>query len=407
MNSAFKSSFFWYMSLERLFRLSVGVFLSIYLTRKFNVNELSSFYYVSNFIPLLSLIFGMGLESNFRKFIVSEKFQAKEVCAFILFLRFILSLVLFIILNSISNWNFTFLLLLVSFGTVDFIEIYFDTQLKIKKYIFIKTVIFVFFTTIKMYLLYINAEILEYARLIVIESFVYFTVLNFVFLRSHSFNFGNLGEIIFRVKILIFQSLPFFALNIITFLHNRIDFFLLPHYLPDDDVVVYNFVQRFVEIPSFFAISLVLFFIPHMYDESITESEFQLMLKKQFRLLYVLFIISTTAVSLVSYLLVKFYFAENLSKIFPYTFLYSSTMLFQFIGIGSTAYFIRYNKSELLLKQTFFALILNVLLNLCLLPIAGLTGSILVSILTYSSLTVLFHIVNKNQSNLLKAINPF
>ena len=367
---------------DRLFRLSVGFIVSIFVTRYLGLEDFGKWNYVIAIIGLLSIISTLGLEQIIVKELLNKRYSEYILLGSMFFLRItgaIICLILLIIIHFIFKKDVIFLYISLILGfnlisqSIEVIDCRNQSNLQSKKTVIIKNYSFAIISIIKCFFIFFKFNLLMFVSLTLIESI--FVAIGFIY----NYGLDNLKKWKIDFNLIIFllkESWPLIFSSIIIILYMRIDQIMIGEYLGNKNLGLYSISTKFTEIWYFIPSIFVTSFFPKLNHNYLNNKFlYYKNLLKLFKFLFkISFIIS----------IIFFLFSNNIIEfLYGFEFLEASkalkisifTGIFVFWGVAAGNVLVIENLNKHNFLKSILSLLINIILNIFLIPKYGITGA--------------------------------
>ncbi len=240
------------------------------------------------------------------------------------------------------------------------------------------------------FFLYLKLNLGDFVKcLLFIEAFIAFWILYEIIKRV---------GLTIKVKTVIYKDLCKFGLksyiqNIIIFIHYRVDVFMIAFFLTSSDVAIYDISTLIGETLLYLPQSVAFIVMPYFvkfskYDKKNKSSKIA---KYSF---YTSLILSTGLIIFGYYLIEFVYGNDYILSYNSLLFLLPGLVLSSFNGV-LTPLFTADNKHHLTIKAGLFSLVLNIVLNVYMIPNFGINGAAISTSISYSLFSIFLIILYK------------
>lgn len=417
-NKGFKkygANTFWLL-IDKLLRLIVSVFIGVWLAKYLGPSKFGVLSYVQSFVMLLAPIASFGLDNILIRDLVKSN-KNKEVLLFTCFLLKVLgSLVLFgllfLIPKIVSNDLYVNCLISILgvgylFQSFNVIEFYFQSKVDSKHIVFVKIIVLLLSGIIKVSLI-LNEAPLDY--------FIYLLVFDFVFLAigylyvgfsKGGIEFGflkfnkNLAKKIFK------ESWPLILTSIVIAIYMRIDQIMIKELLGDiangEYAAAVKLSEAWYFIPTIIASSLFPAIVnAKIRDEKLYESR----LKKLYNLMVIMALSIAIPMTFLSEFIILNLYGQEYSNAVSVLKIHIWSGVFVFIGVVYGKFLVNENLTKKALYRTIFGVVINILLNLVLIPFYGINGAAMATLFAQFGANFLYDFFDKDlQSHLKLKVN--
>jgi len=393
MRSSYLSTFIKELSgqlLEFGFRAVLGLIIIKKLSNHLGPELYGSLLFIeSNYLLIMGLSV-FGFEPVFIKYF-SDKIDIKKYLINGIYLSFLISIIFFIMFYfftfnfldfEYSNYLF-YVSFLILFNTSFFAEYFFHSENKIRYVSLIRTFAYTIGFVLKIIAIYNGYELLYFVQIMLIENLVihiiYYSILIRNFCGDVKFELPELSII----KKIFLGTFYVFLYGLGINLFSRIDILMIEKYLDLKDLGNYSAAFKLVSFTYIFPVLLATTFYPKILK--VKENNKKLISKMYFfsfwtSVLFFFFIL------IISDQLIDFFYNQNFSSV---KIIFKISIIPILFGGISATYIKRLymqEKQKNIFIRSIFGIILNITLNLLLIPNYGVIG---VSIATVTSILIL------------------
>lgn len=379
----------------RIFSSLVSLFVVVYLTRYLGPENYGQLSYALSFVGLFSILGSLGIDSVLYRELVQHPHRRDAYLGSAFIIKFIAGLLagafatiaaLFFVDDDVSRTVIFILAGTFIFNAFNVITYEFQAQVEQKRLALGSISVVVILNLLKLFIIYIQEGIIYIAIVLLLESLLY--AIMFSFLRTR--HYGSLRSWRFEPTIahsIIRDSWPFVFVAVFTSIYARIDQVMLKHLLDSTAVGLYDAAVRIAEawlfIPGIVASSL----LPAIMNGrrvSITEY------KKRLSYLIALLTVGSILIALPA----SFFADWIINILYGQSYLGSVDVFAVYVWSGvfisisaAVQYFLL---AERMHKTIFFTscgtMLLNVFLNLLLIPNYGIVGAAWATLVSYAFL---------------------
>jgi PST family polysaccharide transporter len=395
-----------WLTFENILRNLIGVFVFAWVARYLGPEQFGLMNYAVAFVTLFSVFSTLGLDDILVREIVSSPEKRKEYLGSALFLKFAGALVLLVtatlashFINS-ENTVITFFVFIVSLGYIfksfDVIDLWFKSQVKSKYSVYSRATAFFIVSIIKIILILTQAPLVAFVWMFTLDFFIASLLLLYFYHKKVSDSIFEWKIKTVTIKKLFKDSWPLILSSIAVMIYMKIDQVMIGSILGERDLGIYSAAVK---------ISESWYFIPTI----ITGSVFPAIIKarkkskdiyiKKMQLLYDFFtfftIITATSIAVFSSFIINVLYGPEYIEASTVLSLQIFSGIFVFMGVASSSHLVVDNAIKINFYRTFFSAILNVFLNLLLIPMFGIKGAAIASLIAYSIASFFFLLVFK------------
>jgi O-antigen/teichoic acid export membrane protein len=393
MKSKAIKSIFW-LTLDKSLRLFVGLYISVWLAKYLGPEKFGTLSYCIAFCSVFMAIIQLGLRNIFVRDILQNPDKEKEILGSSSFLILAAGIVCFTLICSVNavihahEGLIRYLIYIIGAGSLfqsyHVISYYFDSKVESKYAVIASNLVYVIMSITKLYLLFAKADLECFALVILFEQ-----ILTFLFMHI---SLASRGEKIIKWKLsmqksksLIKDSYPFALSSILVILYMRVDQIMLKYLTDEEGLGYYSIVVRLTEITFFIPTILQTVLMPRLikYCDDRGERHYYKMLSSVFSMVAVPMAVGALLISLLSSYLVPYIYGQE----YEYSGFLLSIHIWLVIPVGISMIksidIVRLNATKVHLSTTLVGLCINLVLNFALIPVIGVVGASVASLLSY------------------------
>ncbi len=391
-----------WLFLEKILRILLSFVVTIFVVRYLGPKDFGLYSYVLSFFWLFASLSTLGLEAISTREIVKQPDKKDEINGTVFYLRLAGSLAAIVLIAATlfftGEETYTALLILILSGSFLFqsfsaIEYYFRGIVKAKynayalsASVILSSALKIIFILVKAPLIYfVIAVVFEYAALAIGLVLVY--QLNKLSIFSWKYS-----KIV--ASSILKDSWPLILSGLVVMVYMRIDQIMIKNMINEEAVGYYAAAVRLCEAWYFIPVTLCNSIFPAIVNaKNVSEEFYNNRMQKLYDLLTWLAIGIAIPVTIFSTQIIQLLFGSEFSSAAPVLTIYIWAGVAVFLGVASSQYLINENLTKLSFMRTLIGMILNVVLNLILIPLYGIIGSAVATLISYSLiiLTLAFH----------------
>jgi PST family polysaccharide transporter len=374
---------------DKILRLGVGLIVGVLVARYLGPELFGKWNYAIAFIGLVSALATLGLDQIVVKHLLDKKEEEHVLLGTSFYLRLIGSFVsTLIVIGYFLFFKNDTLLLFVAVLTVsnlwvqafDVIDLKNQSLLQSRKTVIVKNLAFVLMSGFRLLFVYLKYSLLSFAVLALTECILgalglvlYYGIPN---LRKWKFNSDYCTS-------LLKQAWPLILSGIIIMMYMRVDQIMIGEIIGDKGVGLYSVSTRFTElwyfIPSIFATS----FFPKLVEKfNINKESYYDVCLKMLKLLFVIsFSIAVFFTFFSNSIINLLYGNEYVMSVFALQ-ISIWTGIFVFWGVAAGNMLVIENLNKHNLIKSIQGLVLNLGLNLVLIPRYGINGAAIATLIS-------------------------
>lgn len=379
-----------WLFLEQLFRMSVAMFVSIWIIRYLGPEGYGLLSYSQSIFTITGAIASLGLDQILVREYVKGEISKEALLGTAFGLKLfagiaILSLLAIMIVFQ-RDYYTGILILIVSAGmlfqTFNVIGFLFQAEMRSKYSALSNMIALIVMTIVKLILLLIKAPLIFFAIATAFDLIVNAACLWYFYHRY----FMTIGKWSFNKKIasqFLREGWPLILTGVSANIAMRIDQIMLKSYFDAVTVGVYAAGVRLAEVFTFIPMVVGTAIYPKIVASNLPEEEHQIY--GIIRYVFYFLIVFAVLINLIgSYAVAILFGADYVASASVFNILIW-TIPFFYLTVISNKLLMKINKSRLILIRQIYVAVLNIVLNLIFIPYYGVTGS---AIATLSSIVI-------------------
>jgi PST family polysaccharide transporter len=378
-----------WLFLDKILRLGVGLIVGVLIARYLGPGLFGKWNYVIAFISLISAFATLGLDQIVVKHLLDKNEEESVLLGTAFYLRLMGSFIsTLIVIGYFLFFKNDTLLLLVAvltalnlwFQTFDVIDLKNQSVLQSRKTVVVKNSVFVVISVVKLVFVYFEYSLLSFVILGLVEC-----MLGALGLILY-YGINNLKKWKFKIDyctVLLKQAWPLILSGIVIMMYMRLDQIMIGEMIGDEGVGLYSVSTRFTElwyfIPSIFATS----FFPKLVEKfTVNKKNYYDVCLKLLKLLFVISFSIAMFFTFFSNFIINFlYGKEYTMSVFALQIsIWTGVFVFWGVAAGNMLVIENLNKHNLI--KSVQGLLLNVILNLVLIPEYGINGAAIATLIS-------------------------
>ena len=370
-----------WLFLEQAARMLIGLFVSVWIIRYLGPDRYGILSYAQSLVILLGAVATLGVDQILIRELVKKEYTRGALLANALVLKLIGASAVLTILSVAINVTDTepitkLLVLIIASGTLfksaDVIGLLFESEVRSKYAVSAKLFGFAVLTGTKIALLLLKAPLVAFAVVIAFESVLYAGSLIYYYRKLRP-DTGPWVVDRTLMRSLLHQSWPLILSGIAIHVGMRIDQIMLKSYMDATSVGVYAAGVKLAEVFTFLPMVVGQSLFPKIVSMDLKKEDYKI--KRIIRDVFYLLVGVALFVNLVSYYTVMFLYGEEYLLSYQVINVLVWTVPLVYLGIITTRLLLKNNDSRgVFIRQTLVALI-NIGLNVLLIPHYGIVGS--------------------------------
>jgi len=394
-----------WLLLEKILRIAVGLFIGVWMARYLGPEEFGIFSYTLSFVGMFAVFANLGMDSVLVKELVDHKLKVNKLLGTAFYLRLVSSacvmLAIFFASTLLSNDNYENTLIFIISGSVIFqsfnvIDLYFQSRVMGKQTTYMNSVALFLSSLIKIYLLISEAPLIHFAYLVLFDAFVLAVGYVYIYIK---FSTTSIFKIYFdknTALTMMKNTWPILISTVFVTIYMKIDQVMIMNMLGSEHVGQYAVAVKLSEawyfIPGVVAMSL---FPAIINAKKISKSVYDYRLRKLYDLMIYMSVIVAILTTLVGKDVIDFLYGYQYQKAGSVLIIHIWAGIFVFLGNVSNRWMIIENLQIYIAIYSAIGAIINIVLNYLLLPIMGIDGAALATLISYFISTYLCLFLSK------------
>jgi polysaccharide transporter, PST family len=393
-----------WLFLDKIVRMGVGLYITLYIARYLGASQFGTFNYAIAFAAMFSPIATLGLDAVVIRYLVNDVSFKQQILPTVFWLKLIGSLgALFLSVAGIylfrHNDSLTISLVSILAGvgvvqTFDTIDIWFQSQVESKYTVVAKNSAFILTAILRVMLIESKAPLIAFAIAGLVEAGL--GALGLVILFKARGNTINLlqGDTSLAKKLLQ-ESWPLILTGLSIMIYMRIDQIMLGQMIGEKAVGIYSAATRISEIWYFIPMAIASSIAPSIYAaKKISEQVYYQKIEKFIRLMVFASIIIAIPMTFLSGFIVTTIFGSEYVEAGGILAVHIWAAVFVFMGVATSPWFNAEELNHLSFHRTFLGALINVGLNLVLIPAYGGIGASIATVISQAFASFLSNIIS-------------
>ena len=390
----------WLLS-EKIFKAFTEIFLGIWIARYLGPEQFGLFSYAQSFAALFLVLASLGLDGVVIRELVKDESRAEKIIgtAFILKLvgAIIVLLILVVAVNFTSNDTYTNTLVFIIasatiFKAFNVADLYFQAKVLSKYVAFVNTGALFISSVVKIVLILNEAPLIAFAWVVLFESVVLAIGFIYIYIKKNTISSTQYLSYNMATAIdLLRDSWPFILSGIVTSIYMRIDQVMIKEMLNTEAVGQYAAAVRLSEAWYFIPVIVASSLFPAIINaKKHNEELYNLRLQKLYNLMTWIAIIIAITMTFLNDWVVDLLYGDQYNQAGTVLMIHAWAGIFVFLGVVSGKWFLSENLQILAFWRCFCGMIINIILNIILIPKYGIQGAAVATLLSYFVAGLLF-----------------
>ncbi len=384
--------------------MSLGVFVSAWIARYLGSEKFGLLNYAAAFSAIFLSVAALGLDNVVVRYLLDDSANKNQLLGTVFWLKLFGGIIALIsaigtaFLFSYENLNIVLLISILAtaglFQAFDSIDFFFQSKIQSKYTVIARSIPFLLVSAVRIALIKNGASVVEFSLAVLLEAIL--SALGLLIC------YGWKGGVIklwrwntLWAKKLLLESYPliFAALSIIIYM--KIDQLMLGKMVGEKAVGLYSAATRISEIWYFVPMVIVSSFSPSIYKaKKISEELYYEKIEFLIKLMMLLPVVISIAMTFVSDYLIDVVFGAEYIGAGSILAIHIWASVFVFMGVSTSPWFIAEELNHLSFQRTFIGAIVNVILNLILIPRYQGIGAAVATVISYAVAGLFSHAIH-------------
>lgn len=394
-----------YLFIDKIFKMGIGFFVIIYLTRYLGPEQFGVFSYVQSFVSIFVALATLGIGQNVTRDIVSDKAKTNSYLgtSFLLIIAAsLVSMLLLFILNYViydkSSKDLINILMITILFQAFYIVIdsYFQANVLSKYIVYASNTGFIISALIKFLLIYFEFPLVYFVYALVFDGFF----LLFAYLYVYRYIGKSIFDWKFEKKMAIKYirvAIPLLTVSVSAFIYTRIDQIMIKHMLGDEAVGYYAAAVRVSELFYFIPGIIVASIFPKLIEaKKHSEEKYLMLFEKLYRLTVWIAVFIALFIFFGSEIIVNLLYGEQFKESSKILNILSWSIVFASISsvFVKILYIEHWEKKYMYISL--LGVFTNSILNYIFIVLYGAQGAAVATLLTLILLNYLYDIFDKD-----------
>lgn len=374
--------------------MAIALVVGLWLARYLGPVEFGRYSYAIAFVSLFSVIASMGLNNIVVRDIVRDPLCANETLGTSCALQFLGGMIAFIlILAVLSKLQFddglTKVLIIILgsslvFKSSDVIKYWFESQVQSHYVVWTETSIYLGISAAKIGLILIQAPVIAFIWVLLTEAVLVAMGLLYVYTKRQG-SVWQWSVNVRRAKELFKDSWSLILSGLSVVLYMRIDQIMLGEMIGSRDVGIYSAAVKISEIWNMIPVIVVSSLFPAILKaKSADEDIYQDRMRHLLDFLAIVAFVIVITVSLFSDWIIILLYGPAYAQAGDVLMIHVWTCLFVFMGFAGNKWYLAENLQHLILYRVGTGALINIALNLVLIPRYGIEGAAWATVISQS-----------------------
>ncbi len=392
------------MFAEQGLRMIAGLFVGLWVARYLGPEQFGIFSYSTAFVAIFAGIAKLGLDSILVRELVNHPEKANVYLGTAFWLKIFGAVTVFVIIATttlLGNNDHTtniYILIIASgiiFQSFEVIDFYFQSKVMAKCVSICKLTQLTLSSFLKVWFVLNGSDLLWFVIVSLIDQVSLALTLALAFHFNKTYNFYNKFDFKLATTT-IRNSWPMILSGLAIALYMRLDQIMIQQILGNTEVGLYTAAIRLTEATYFIPVLVSTSLFPAIVSaKKISDNLYYKRLQQLFSLLVLISIVSSLGITLTSDWLIENLYGSSFKQASEVLILSAWSSVFVFLGVASGSWYTCENLQKLAFYRTLSGLILNVVLNIILIPSYGIKGAAIASLFSQAMAALFFDFFTK------------
>jgi len=382
-----------WLLVERILRMGINLLVGIYVARYLEPERFGQLSYALSFVGFFSAIALMGLEHTLIRELVKGETNSQALLGTSFGLKLIGALIA--ILLTVVSTSFTsnseeenLIVFIIAAGlifqSVTVIDYYYQSRVQSKYVVYAQVAQLVISSVVKLLLVWSGAPLIWFAVVIAVDSLVFAVGLILVYLYA-GYNPRNWRYSHRMAKVLMKDSWPLMLSAVAISIYMKVDQVMIKEMIGVEAVGYYAAAVRISEAWYFIPLAITASLFPAIINaKEKSDQQYHHQLQKLFDLMIWLAVAVALPMTFMSDWVITLLFGQAFAQAGDVLSIHIWAGVFVFASCAIGRSFVVENNQKINLYRNILGLIANIGLNFLLIPLLGIKGAALSTLISYS-----------------------
>jgi len=379
-----------WLGFEKILRLFAGFFVGVWVARYLGAEQFGLFSYVQSLVALFAAIATLGLDSIVVKALVKSKRKRDLLLGTAFVLKLIGATIILLSLAVVmyfqsgdyeTNIMVFFVASSAVFQSFNVLDFYFQSAVLNKFVARSRMLVLLLSSLLKIALIICNAPLVLFAVAVLFDSFIFSLTLVY-FYWGRGFSLFSWRVDIGLAKKLLSESWPLILSGLVVSLYMKIDQVMIKSMLGDFEVGQYAAAVKLSEVWYFIPVIISSTLFPAILKAKAASAK---LYESRMQMLYDYLIWMAISIAIpmtfLSGFIVNLLYGSEFSQAAPVLMIHIWTSVFVFMGVASSKWFVAEGLQIYSFYRTFSGAVMNIMLNVILIPMYGVLGAAVASLI--------------------------
>ena len=387
-----------WLALEKLVTIVLNLSIGIYVIRYLGADNFGKLSYCLSLVGMFGAIAKLGLDSIVVRTLVKEEESAPEILGTAFVLKLISSLITIILIACVvftlnkdpqTHWITIVIAFSLVFRSAEVVDFWFQSKVLSKSIVVVRSIKLIVSSAAKLVFIFLGLPLGAFAWLLLVDEIVQAVGIFWIYLkytRRSGIERTNKWKLNFaRAMKLLEDSWPLILSGVMVTIYMKIDQVMLGNMASNEAVGNYAAAVRFSEIWYFFPTAICASVFPAIIRaKQKSKQEYYDKLQQLYDLMAWMSLAIAFAMTFASDNLINVLLGAEYTEAGQILAWHIWASPFVFLGVARSQWLIAENLTKLSFATTSLGTIVNVLLNLWLIPIYEGTGAAIATVISYA-----------------------
>jgi O-antigen/teichoic acid export membrane protein len=370
--------------------LAIGLFVSIFIARHLGPADFGLFNFAKSLAKFFTIFCALGLERIVIRNLVLDQENHANILGTTLGLKigmsvlstFLFAIVGYFVLDEAAYWLTFFLILVPLFEAFAVIRFYFASRVEarfISRMVLVKIIIS---SAVKLLLVYFQMPVIYFAIEVLVEAVL--AMLGYLWVYKQR---GKIKLLQWKFKHaygkkLLTDSWPLLVSSFVIYIYTETDIIILRYMLGNEAVGHYSIAVRMTTIWYLVGTVICNSLFPAILNAKTNdEVVYKKRLADLLRLLIIIAVSIALFITLSGKWIIALLFGQQFLPAIAPLMILTWSLVFVYLGVAGTQWFIAENLQRYMMIRSVSGAIVNVILNILLIPILGIIGSAIATLI--------------------------
>ena len=397
---------------EKILRMIVGLFVGIWVARYLGPEQFGLFNYAQAFVGLFTAIAGLGLDGIIVRELVKDPSKQAVLLGTAFYLKLIGALLALLAIagavtlsqqDSLTTWLIFIIASATVFQSFNVIDFFFQAKVLSKYVVYVNIISLLISSFVKIGLILTNASLIAFAWVILFDSVILMLGFVYYFQRHAKLNIKKLNFSKATAINLLKDSWPLILSGLVISIYMKVDQIMIKEMLNAEAVGQYAAAVRLSEAWYFIPMVIASSLFPAIINaKKISAELYYARLQKLYDLMVWIAIAIALPMTFLSDWVVNLLYGEQYNQAGGVLMIHIWAGVFVFLGVAFSKYLTNENLTMKFFYRAFLGMLINVILNILLIPKYGINGAAIATLLGQSSANYMYDIFDKSLYRQLK-----